>query len=267
MNHREALERSAVEKYLLNEMPEPERDEFEEHFFDCAECAADLKTTAAFLDGAKKELRLRRAAEPDAAAGPASEAPPRRLPKTPKKPWFDFLWRPAFAAPAFALLLGVLVYQNVVVFPRSGEGAPRETSPGEASSREASRGGIPTGAGSSVASGADGPEILASLSLIGGNSRGGGMPVATLAKGQPLLISLDIPTADRFSGYTCALVDASGAVLWRLPVSAEEAKDTVSIRVPSTRLTRGDYRLVVRGNANNGGEGEPPLANYRFTLN
>jgi hypothetical protein len=257
------LERSAVEKYLLNEMPEPERDEFEEHFFDCDECAADLKTTATFLDGAKKELRLRR--EPDPAAGPATEAPPRRLPKTPKtpkKPWFDFLWRPAFAAPAFALLLGVMVYQNVVVFPRSGEGAPREASP-----REDSRGGLETGAVSPVASGADGPEILASLSLIGANSRGGGIPAATLAKGQPLLISLDIPTVDRFSSYTCALVDASGAVLWRLPVSAEEAKDTVAIRVPSTRLMRGEYRLIVRGNANNGGEGESPLANYRFTLN
>jgi hypothetical protein len=262
VNHQEALRGAAVEKYLLNEMPEPERDEFEEHFFDCAECAADLKTTAAFLDGAKKELRLRAAAESDAATGPASQAPPTRLPKAPKKPWFDFFWRPTFAAPAFALLLGVMVYQNVVVFPRSGEGAPREASPGEGS-----RGGLPIGAVSSVASGADGPEILASLSLIGGNSRGGGIPAATLAKGASLLISLDIPTADRFSGYTCALVDASGAVLWRVPVSAEQAKDTVAIRVPSTQLTRGEYRLVVRGNANNGEEGEPPLANYRFTLN
>jgi hypothetical protein len=257
VNHQEALRGAAVEKYLLNEMPEPERDEFEEHFFDCAECAADLKTTAAFLDGAKKELRLRPAAESDAATGSASQAPPTRLPKTPKKPWFDFFWRPAFAAPAFALLLGVMVYQNVVVFPRSGEGSPREDS----------RGGLGTGAVSPVTSGADGPEILASLSLIGGNSRGGGIPTVTLAKGQPLLLSLDIPSADRFSSFTCALVDASGAVLWSVPVSAEQAKDTVDIRVPSTQLTRGEYRLVVRGNANSGGEGEPPLANYRFTLN
>ncbi len=86
MDHQEALRRSAVEKYLLNEMPGPERDEFEEHFFGCQECAADLRATAAFLDGAKQELRRSRQPKPDQRA--------------PKKPWFDFLWRPAFAAPA-----------------------------------------------------------------------------------------------------------------------------------------------------------------------
>jgi len=71
MNHQEALRRSAVEKYLLNEMPQPERDEFEEHFFGCQECAADLRATAAFLDGAKKELPT--LAPPQACAERAQE--------------------------------------------------------------------------------------------------------------------------------------------------------------------------------------------------
>src|SRR5882762_2262818 len=145
MDHQEALRRGAVEKYLLHEMPDPERDEFEAHFFDCQECAADLRATAAFLDAAKKELR--RSHRPSTA------------PKVPKKPWFDFLWRPAFAAPAFALLLLVVAYQNAVVLPRfAGETAPLKR-----------------------------PEILTSLSLIGGNSRGGTVPSATVAQGQPLL--------------------------------------------------------------------------------
>jgi hypothetical protein len=224
MDHQEALRRGAVEKYLLNEMPQPERDEFEAHFFDCQECTADLRATAAFLDAAEKDLRRSRILKP--------------APKALKKPWFDFLWRPAFAAPAFALLLFVVAYQNAVVLPRlAGETAQFKN-----------------------------PEILTSLSLIGGNSRGGAVPSATVAKGQPLLISLDVPTAERFSSYACVLVAPSGAVVWRLPVSPDQAKDTLAIRVPSELLGQGDYRLVVQGHTSSGGEAVD-LANYRFTLN
>ena len=224
MDHQEALRGRAVEKYLLNEMPPPEREEFEAHFFDCQECTADLRATAAFLDAVKKQLPHWRGGKP--------------APRMPRRPWFDFVWRPAFAAPAFALLLLVVAYQNVVVLPRfAGETAQLRK-----------------------------PEILSSLSLIGGNSRGGAAPSATLAKGQPLLISLDIPAAERFSSYACVLVAPSGAVVWRLPVSPTQAKDTVAIRVPSGVLERGEYRLVVQGQANAGGE-PVDLANYRFTLN
>jgi len=225
MEHEEALRRLAVEKYLLNEMPPPECDEFEAHFFDCRECAADLRATAAFLEGAKKELRRPRA------TGAAA--------RTSKRSWFEFTWRPAFAAPAFALLLLIIVYQNVAVLPRfSGDAAPLKN-----------------------------PEILTSLSLIGANGRGANAPSVKVTEGEPLLLSVDIPAAERFSSYTCVLADPSGAVLWRLPVSSDQAKDTVAIRVPARAWVRGDYRLIVQGHANPAG-GEPAeLASYRFILN
>jgi len=224
MDHQDALRRGAAEQYLLNEMPQQERDEYEAHFFECQECAADLRATAAFLDGAKMELRRSRTVRP-----------PRTISK---KPWFEFLWRPAFAAPAFALLLLIIGYQNVVMLPRiAGASAQLKN-----------------------------PEILTSLSLIGANSRGGAVPTAAIAKRQPLLLSLDIPTAERFSSYTCVLVAPSGAVVWSLPVSAEQAKDTVAIRVPSDVLRPGNYRLLVQGLAK-AGENPVDMANYRFTLN
>jgi hypothetical protein len=223
MDHEDALRLGAVDKYLLNEMPRPERDEFEAHFFDCQECAADVRATAAFLDGAKKELRRSPAAQPARTVT--------------RKPWFEFLWRPAVAAPAFAVLLLGLAYQNFVILPRfAGESAELKN-----------------------------PEILTSLSLIGGNSRGGTAPSAVTSTGPPLLLSLDIPTTERFSSYACVLVAPSGAVVWRLPVSATQAKDTVAIRVPLTSLTPGNYRLLVQGRAN-AGEDPVDLANYRFTL-
>jgi hypothetical protein len=225
MNHQEALRCAAVEQYLLNEMPGATRDEFEEHYFDCPECAADLRTTAAFLDGAKKELRR-----------PASDA--RAAPAV-RRPWFEFLWKPAFAAPAFALLLLVVTYQNAVVLPRYADAAAQLKR----------------------------PEILTSLSLIGGNSRGGAVPAAVVGVGHPLLLSVDIPTAERFASYSCVLMALSGAIVWRLPVSTDQAKDTVAIRLPADILVAGDYRLIVQGHAAVGAGETTDLASYRFTLN
>jgi hypothetical protein len=56
MDHKQALETKALERYLLNEMRAAERDAFEEHYFSCRECASDLVTAAKFLDNAKPVL-------------------------------------------------------------------------------------------------------------------------------------------------------------------------------------------------------------------
>ena len=47
MTHADALRTLAAERYLLDEMPEIEKFAFEEHFFDCAECADDLRAGSA----------------------------------------------------------------------------------------------------------------------------------------------------------------------------------------------------------------------------
>jgi len=43
MEHAEATETMAAERYLLGEMTPEDRDAFEEHFFGCAECATDVR--------------------------------------------------------------------------------------------------------------------------------------------------------------------------------------------------------------------------------
>src|SRR4051794_31184524 len=42
MNHNEAQQSNAVARYILNEMRDDERDQFEEHYFSCRECGADV---------------------------------------------------------------------------------------------------------------------------------------------------------------------------------------------------------------------------------
>jgi len=226
MDHFEATQSRSVERYLLGEMSPVERDQFEEHFFGCPECAADLRATTAFLDTAKQELKSFPRSKP--AAEPA------------KRSSFVLPW-PVFAWTALAASLLVIAYQNVVVYPRlTGQIAQLSA-----------------------------PEILPSLSLVNGNSRGGGdaSPV-TVSKAKPFLLLVDVPTQDRFMSYTCSLYSPSGSLAWHVQVSAEEAKDTVSIRVPGVEKVGGTYTLIVRGDADRASTGPAvELAHYRFNLN
>jgi len=58
MDHNEALRLQAAEKYVLGELPPPLRDEFEEHFFDCQECALDVTATAGFVNNVRNVSRF-----------------------------------------------------------------------------------------------------------------------------------------------------------------------------------------------------------------
>ena len=56
MTHSDAVRTLAVERYLLEEMSEIERFAFEDHYFDCAECADDLRIAAKLREAVKDGL-------------------------------------------------------------------------------------------------------------------------------------------------------------------------------------------------------------------
>jgi hypothetical protein len=230
MDHQRAIDQHLVEQYLLNEMSPELREEFEEHYFGCQECAADLRAAAVFLDSAREELRK---AAPASSTSPSDARPPKI-----KQSWL-FLWKEMFAVAAFATCLLVLVYQNAVVYPHLR---------------------------SEVAS-LEKPEVLTTVSLVNGNSRGGSIAAAKVGDAQALLLLVDIPAQDRFSDYTCLLYSPDHQLLWTVKVSAQDAKDTVSIRVPFTNKTDGTYSLTVRGNQDGTASvGGTDLATYSFSL-
>jgi len=225
MDHDYAVRLSLVEKYLLDELSPELRDEFEEHYFDCGECAEDLRAASAFLDAAKNELRAAPLIKPTA--------------NTAKKPRFAWLWTPATVVPVLAACLLVIFYQNLVVFPRFRSAIAELRA----------------------------PEVLPTVSLVGGNSRGGTAPSIAINEAQAFLVLIDIPTEERFSSYTCLLYSPTGTLVWRVRVSAEEAKDTVSVRVPAGETVSGSYSMTVQGNTGPAsGENAVELAQYRFTL-
>src|ERR1700680_2060316 len=101
MDHSESIRLMAAEKYLLGELSPDLREQFEEHFFDCQECALDVRAGAALVEHSKVVL-----------SEPVAESPVRvRVPSNPG--WFAWL-RPALVVPALAVLLALIMYQNLV---------------------------------------------------------------------------------------------------------------------------------------------------------
>src|SRR5690349_3443889 len=57
MKHDLAVQTQAVERYLLGAMNAEERDSFEEHYFECADCARDVRDAARFRTNAREVLQ------------------------------------------------------------------------------------------------------------------------------------------------------------------------------------------------------------------
>ena len=208
MDHTEAVRLKAAEKYLLGEMSAELRDQYEDHYFDCVECAQDVRSGAMLIDNARDVWSVDEAVA--APARPSRESGGR---------WWTVLWRPAFAVPALALLVLVASYQNVVTIPH----LRTELSRSEA------------------------PQTLQSFSLAGANSRGEGAATIAVLAGKAFSLFVDIPPQYKFGSYVCEIQTESGAPEFSVNISAEEAKKSVQLLIPAGRLASGKHVLVVRG--------------------
>ena len=103
MTHQQAVQSMAAERYLLDEMSELERHRFEEHYFDCVDCAEEVRIGGVV----REEVR---------AAGPSVPAiQPRSLRIVPARARNLFtVVMPWAAAAALALFAG---YQALVLVP------------------------------------------------------------------------------------------------------------------------------------------------------
>lgn len=104
MDHAEAARAAAVEKYLLGELPDPQREAFEEHFFSCPECAEQMRLGAVFQANARAVLKD---------AGSLEAIAPER-----RRPWFGWNFRPALAMAGGAALAVLAGYQNLILIPQ-----------------------------------------------------------------------------------------------------------------------------------------------------
>lgn len=106
MDHKQAVDLQLAVKYVLGELPPVQRDEYEDHYIDCPECAKDVYAAAAFTDTAREVFRQEGRGEAPAPA---------------RGGWFAWL-RPAFAVPALVALLVIVGYQNLITLPQLKSG-------------------------------------------------------------------------------------------------------------------------------------------------
>jgi hypothetical protein len=102
MNHSEVISQGLVEKYILKELTAEQHDAFELHCFECADCAAELKT----LYTLKESVRRTHQSEVKQAIHPSG--------------WLAWIHHPIVARLSLAttVLLGVVVgYQNLHTLP------------------------------------------------------------------------------------------------------------------------------------------------------
>ena len=138
MEHTEAVQLKAAERYVLGELAGDLRAQYEDHYFGCAECAEDLRLAAIFVENTRAELESEPVRSAGAGAGCWSA---RRC--------FGRLVCGVAASelcvvPVFAILLLFAGYQNLIVIPHLKTTAP-----------------------------ASAPQTLPSFSMITADSRGG----------------------------------------------------------------------------------------------
>jgi len=107
MDHADAVRMNATERYLLKELDPAQLDQFEEHLFECQECALDVRAAAEFFEQSKHVL----------APGPVPVPVHVPTPAPTPSHWLAWL-RPAIAVPVMAGLLAVIAFQNFVTLPK-----------------------------------------------------------------------------------------------------------------------------------------------------
>ncbi len=230
MNHNQAVEQLAVERYLLGELDADAREDFEEHMFSCPECALDARVATVFIEEAKTELNEIAPGQPEA------KLTGKR--RNGRSHWF-FWMRPAFAIPVFAALGMVIAYQNLVTFPALRKAGSEPAILPVAPLSGATRGETRT-------------------TIVVDRARGIAVPVD---------IPLD-PALGNFVSYSFQLYNQQKMLAWSAtipsPGQTSNGDLQLSIAVPGKMLNKGAYSVSISGI---GARGEStPIENYAFNV-
>jgi len=222
MDHSEATNRMAVERYLLDELDPQDREAFEEHMFDCQECAMDVRTADAFVEEARHQLP----GFPAAAPAPASPfSPGSKAKKHRGFPLRIFSWGPALAVPAFASLLGLIAYQNLATIPKLRTAAePR----------------------------------IAPWSPVHLGARGSGPILVQADRDLGAVVLIQLSQSVVYPTYILDLYDANERLLWSrtVPAPGPASEGTLSLVLPSAGVAPGTSTLAVSGISPQGGRKE-----------
>ncbi len=210
MDHDEVVRQKLTERYLLHELDGEARDAFEEHYFECSECALDVRAGSEFVESSKIILAL-------PSGTPASA---RRVPAKPvSEGWFGQGWfgwlRPGHAAAALALLIAVVGYQNLVTLPRLHSMLHQ-------------------------------PQTLPWAAVAVGTWGSSG-PAVQAEPGKGFLLFVRIPPDGTYNRYIADLYNPAGGLDCSLTIPATSVQDQWPVVIPGANREAGNYRISVRG--------------------
>jgi hypothetical protein len=238
MEHEEAVRLQMTEQYLLDELSPEAREEFEEHYFDCRECAADVGAGAIFARQAKSIF----AEERDRAGVPVPPIPPHPITHG-WRAWF----RPVLLAPIMLIFFAAAGYQNFVMVPAMERALNT-------------------------------PQVLPVASLNNIGTFGGDAKQVPAQSGRGFLLDLKIPPQDSYASYSASLYNpgqkVDGKPEWTVAVpsalvhnpSAKDSsrRDRFAVQVPGAKRLAGTYTVVVLGIKQSGDSEEIGRESFEF---
>lgn len=233
MDHAEAQQVRAAERYTLGDLSVSEVEDFERHFFDCPQCSEELRLLSILQDNARAVFVEQSPAPSLSLADAPANVPiaaERPVRDRPSKWWSG--WR--MAAPALAMLAAA-VYVGYLAGGRKA---------------------------------AD-PQAVGAFPLYAA-SRGAETVISPAAGAQFYTLYMDRTWEHDFTSYRAVVRDdtgqTSGAQTGRvsMPVAPPAPGRAIYVLLPAHSLAPGRYVLAILGKDSAGRE--TTAAEYRFTL-
>ena len=249
MTHADIEEREVIEAYLRGKLSDDDRQMFEEHFFACEECFAELRSAGSFIAG------VRQAAE----AGLLAEAPRK---DTVLGRW----WQPAFGSgwAAASLMLIATVWLAVVEVPQERRELARQRVVIEA--ERGRRHDLETQLA------LEKQQAMLRLSATEGNvplamleaSRAGEANEVTMPPdASRLVVWIELDPGVRFATYNLQIRNQTNTTIEVVDGLTKNVHGALAASVSGMRLPAGTYTLLLHG----AGPGQDTLvAEYRLIV-
>ena len=247
MDHSEAIQMKAVERYVLGDLSVSEVEEFERHFFDCPQCSEELRMLSVLQENARAVFIEQNSAPSTSFASasvpvhnpasnlPTSEIKPERKPERKAEPagWrfsWGALFSPAVLAPAMIVLVAAVFFGFEVGERRMNE-----------------------------------PQSVDAYPIYGA-SRGSETVVAVPAGAHFFTLFMDRTWDGDFASYRAVIRDdgPAGAERVSMPIRSVAQGHMIQVLLSTRSLSAGRYVLTILGKDNAGQETK--AADYSFTL-
>ncbi|HKO58241.1 MAG TPA: zf-HC2 domain-containing protein [Thermoanaerobaculia bacterium] len=228
MEHTEAIKEMMVERYALEELTPEKREEFEEHFFDCPECAAAVSDTNMLMESGRAAVK---------------EVP---------VPVVDFStrraqWQARIATAAAVMAVGFAGYQNILQFPARMTAVLQQ----QRTSRQP-----------------EVTSVLGLASLSRGDDSASAKDMPQIRADRDANLSFDVTDNASHERYRFEIRGRAGFVrsAGSLDASAAKAVEGLNLSIPAGTLPEGEYVLVVLGEQRRGGAAAEEVGTTRFRV-